>query len=67
MFSKKPQYVQDPPAYVFLGVTTQIHLSIPQTGGKHSSVFPEAVQRLLALAEEFGIRILAPPELPVRM
>jgi hypothetical protein len=66
MFSKKPQYVQDPPAYVFLGVTTQIHLSGPQTGGEHSSVFPE-VERLLALAEEFGIRILAPPELPVRM
>jgi mannose-6-phosphate isomerase-like protein (cupin superfamily) len=163
MFSKELQYVQDPPSYVFLGVTMQIHLSGAQTGGEfsmigatmppggdgglhmhtredesvhlvdgcldvtvgdetfnlqpgqtyfaprniphrlrntgdlpvrallintpgtfdkfiqmagipagqgeHSSVFPEAeqVQRLLALAEEFGIRILVPPELPVRM
>jgi mannose-6-phosphate isomerase-like protein (cupin superfamily) len=31
-------------------------------------VFPDAeqVQRLLALAEEFGVKILAPPELPTR-
>jgi mannose-6-phosphate isomerase-like protein (cupin superfamily) len=27
---------------------------------------PEQMQRLLALAKEFGIRILAPPELPTR-
>jgi hypothetical protein len=27
---------------------------------------PEQMQRLLALAEEFGVRILAAPELPTR-
>ena len=162
MLSKKPLYVQDPPSYVFLGVTMQIHLSGAQTGGEfsmigatmtpggdgglhvhtredesvhlldgcldvtvaeetftlqpgqtyfaprniphrlrntgevparallintpgtfdkfvqmagipagqaeHTFAFPDAeqVQRLFAPAEEFGVRILAPPKLPVR-
>ncbi|HEX3470953.1 MAG TPA: cupin domain-containing protein [Silvibacterium sp.] len=34
-----------------------------------AAAIPDAdqVQRLLALAEEFGVKILAPPELPVRI
>ena len=36
MLSKKPLYVQEPPAYVFLGVTMKIHLSGEQTGGEFS-------------------------------
>jgi hypothetical protein len=119
MISRKPLYVQQPPSYVFLGVTMQIHLSGVQTGDEFSLIGatmppggdgglhlhtredaarallintprtfdkfvqiagtpvsqdastpgfpdPEQTQRLLALAEEFGVRILAPPELPTR-
>ena len=75
MISKKPLYVQQPSSYVLLGVTTQIHLSGLQTGVQVAGTpmsqdastpgfpDPEQMQRLLALAEEFGVRILAAPEL----
>jgi quercetin dioxygenase-like cupin family protein len=38
MFSKKPLFVQQPPSYVFLGVTMRIHLSGAQTGGEFSMI-----------------------------
>jgi mannose-6-phosphate isomerase-like protein (cupin superfamily) len=38
MISKKPQYVQQPLSYVFLGVTMQIHLSGVQTGDEFSLI-----------------------------
>ncbi len=81
MIRKKPLYVQQPSSYVFLGVTMQIHLSGVQTGDRFVQMAgtpvsqdastprfpdPEQMQRLRALAEEFGVRILAAPELPAR-
>ena len=61
MLSKKPLYVQDPPLYVVQMA------GIPAGQAEHTSAFPDAeqLQRLFALAEEFGVRILAFPELPV--
>jgi mannose-6-phosphate isomerase-like protein (cupin superfamily) len=38
MISKKALYFQQPPSYVFLGVTMQIHLSGVQTGGEFSLI-----------------------------
>ncbi len=38
MISRKPLYVQQPPSFVFLGVTMQIHLSGVQTGGEFSLI-----------------------------
>lgn len=78
MISNQPLYVQQPSSYVFLGVTMQVHLSGVQTGVQMAGTpvsqdastpgfpDPEQMQRLLALAEEFGVRILATPELPAR-
>ena len=69
MFSKEPQYVQDPPSYVFLGVNMQIHLSAAQTGGEFSMIsvtMPPGGEGGLHVHEEFGIKILVPAEPPVR-
>ena len=38
MFSKKPIHIQDPRAYIFLGVAMEIHLSGAQTGGEFSMI-----------------------------
>jgi len=70
MISKKPLYVQQPSSYVFLGTFDRFaqmaRTPVSQDASTPGFPDPEQMQRLLAPAEEFGVRILAVPELLAR-
>ena len=74
MISRKPLYVQQPLSYVFLGVTPGTFDKFVQMAGTPAGQDestpgfpdPEQMQRLLALAEEFGVKILVSPDLRTR-
>jgi hypothetical protein len=63
MISKKAKYVQQTSSYVFLGTFERFAAGTPVSQDASTPGFPdpEQMQRLLAPAEEFAVRILAVP------
>lgn len=70
MISKKPLYIQHRSSYIFLGTFDKFGqmagTPVSQDASTPGFPDPEQMQSLLALAAEFGVRMLAVPKPPAR-